>query len=102
MGNFVTVARVGEVEPGAGILVEVGGTQIALYNVDGAFFAIKNDCPHSYAPLIEGKFEGRIVTCFLHCWQFDVTTGDCPSIPGVRVDTFSVRVKGDEVQVATG
>jgi len=39
MGDFVRVARTDEIEPGQARLIDVKGTQIALFNSNGEFFA---------------------------------------------------------------
>jgi nitrite reductase/ring-hydroxylating ferredoxin subunit len=54
MPEFVTVATVEEIPPGTGRTVEVQGVWIALFNVDGSFYAIDNTCPHAGGPLGEG------------------------------------------------
>jgi nitrite reductase (NADH) small subunit/3-phenylpropionate/trans-cinnamate dioxygenase ferredoxin subunit len=98
--EFVTVAQVSEIEPGAGKVVRVGRDEIALFNVDGRFFAIDNTCPHAGAPIGVHLFDGRVATCGYHGMRFDVTTGDCPDACGWSVQTYITRVVDDQVQVA--
>ena len=76
MSDFVTVARTEDIPPGTGKTVEVNGVWIALFNVDGSFFAVDNTCPHAGGPIGEGKLSGEIVTCPWHGWQFNVRTGE--------------------------
>lgn len=95
----VTVAQLWEVPPGGRKVVDAGGKTLVLFNVEGQLHAIANECPHSYAPLSDGELCGTIVTCPLHGWRFDVASGACASVPGVRVDTYPVHVEGEEVQV---
>jgi nitrite reductase (NADH) small subunit len=102
MANFVKVAEVGDVPPGTGKCVEVGGKQIALFNVAGAFHAIDNTCLHRGGPLGEGELEGAIVTCPWHGWQYDVTTGKVTMNPSVGVDTYAVEVRGEDIFVDCG
>ena len=61
MADFVKAARTTEIEPGQARLVEVNGKQIALFNVDGQFFAIDNTCTHRGGPLAEGEVSGHVV-----------------------------------------
>ena len=61
MSEFVTVAKVEEIPPGTGKTVEVNGVWIALFNVDGSFFAVDNTCPHAGGPIGEGSLSGEIV-----------------------------------------
>jgi nitrite reductase (NADH) small subunit/3-phenylpropionate/trans-cinnamate dioxygenase ferredoxin subunit len=99
VSGFHKVARVAEIPPGTGRTVDVGGRKVALFNVDGTFHAIDNQCPHAGGALGEGILDGCIVTCPYHFWQFDVRKGHSPEFPDARVDRFQVRVEGDEISV---
>lgn len=99
MANFVKVAVVADVAPGGGLCVEAGGKQIALFNVDGTFYAIDNTCPHRGGPLAEGELEGAAVTCPWHAWQFDLKTGESLTDDS-RVERYDVKVEGDDVLLA--
>ena len=61
--------------PNKGTLVEVGGREIALFNVKGTLFAIDDECPHAGWKLSEGELSGSVVTCLLHGAEFDVRNG---------------------------
>ena len=100
MPEFVKVARVADLEPGRGRVVEVGGTRVALFHCDGAVYAIKGSCPHMGGELWEGKLTGDIVTCPWHGWRFNVKTGKNPASEVVAVRTFEVRIEAGEVYVA--
>lgn len=99
MASRVKVAAVADVPAGTGRVVEVPGKDVALFNVDGRFYAIDNQCPHRGGPLGEGDLEGTIVVCPWHAWRWDVTAGTNANNPAVRVACFSVVVEGDEVFV---
>ena len=99
MAQFVKVARVSEIPSGQGISVEVGGRQVAVFNVDGAFHALDGVCQHQGGPLGEGELSGTVVTCPWHGWEYDVTTGTNTLDSDVRVDTFEVRLDGDDILV---
>ena len=100
MGTFHKVAEVSELAPGTGKEVDVSGQQIALFNIDGTYYAIGNACTHRGGSLSEGKVEGTRVTCPLHGAEFEVTTGKnlTPPAPG-EVPSYKVRVEGNQVQV---
>jgi nitrite reductase (NADH) small subunit len=99
-GEFVTVARVGDLLPGQGRRVTVGDRWIGLFNIAGAYHAVDDICLHRGGPLSEGALSGTIVTCPWHGWQFDVCSGTCVQDPGVGVTRHAVRTSGDEIQVA--
>ena len=43
---------------------------------DGRVFALKDSCPHKAGPLSQGLVHGHAVTCPLHSWNIDLTTGE--------------------------
>lgn len=95
----VRVAAVAEVPAGEGRVVEAGAHTVALFNVDGRFYALSNVCPHRGGPLGEGDVEGRVVTCPWHAWRWDVTTGVNANNPAVKVACFPVTITDGEVFV---
>ena len=96
--TFVKVASADDIKPGSGRTVKANGKEIALFNVNGRFFAISNNCPHMGGPLGEGELDGCVVTCPLHGWQFDVTNGNCVAMP-VHAEHYTVKVEGNDVFV---
>ena len=95
----VKIAAVGDVPGGEGRVIEAAGRELALFNVDGQFFAISNRCPHRDGPLGEGDLESRVVTCPWHGWRWDVTTGANVNNPAVTVACFLVTVDAGFVYV---
>ena len=101
MSTFSKACAVSDVAPGAAKLVAVDGKEIALFNVDGTFYALDNECPHRGGPLGEGDLEGCIVTCPWHAWQYDVRTGESIT-DDLKVARYDVKVEGGDVLVAVG
>ncbi len=100
MPKTVKVAEVTELGTGEGKTVEVEGVSLALFNVDGTYFAIANACTHVGGPLGEGALIGKEVTCPLHGAQFDVTSGKVLSAPARDdVKSFPVSLVGNDVLV---
>lgn len=101
MGDFERVASVGDVPPGEMIVVEVGGEEIAVANVDGEFYAFSNTCTHRGGPLGEGLLMGDVVECPYHAGQFNVRTGEVVAAPpSAPVKTYPVQVDGEDIKVA--
>src|SRR3712207_9316805 len=85
------VAMVDEIPAGQRKIVEVAGRSVGVFNVGGAFFALRNRCPHQGGPLCLGPLggfvsstgpgqftysrEGEILRCPRHGWEFDIRTG---------------------------
>jgi 3-phenylpropionate/trans-cinnamate dioxygenase ferredoxin subunit len=100
MGKFVRVASTTEIPAGSGKYVDVDGEPVAIFHVDGSFFATSDVCTHEEASLSEGELEGEIVECPLHGARFNVRTGQVKALPAVtNVKTYPVRVVGSDVEV---
>ena len=84
------------------MIVEVDGRQIALFNVDGQFYALDNICAHRGGPLGEGFVDRNNVTvqCPWHGWTYSLMTGASLIDPMARVEKFDVMIEGDEVRVS--
>lgn len=99
MSHWVPVTCVGDLPNGTAREVVAGGRVVAVFNVDGKFFALDGICPHQGGPLGKGKLDGCILTCPWHGWQFDVRTGQHQVNPSLLHPAFPVRIDGDIVLV---
>jgi nitrite reductase/ring-hydroxylating ferredoxin subunit len=100
VSGFEVVALVEDVPPGTGRAVEVEGRAVALFNIDGSFYAIDGTCLHRGGPVGEGDLEETIVTCPWHGWQYDVTTGRNVMDPDIGLEQYEVEVENGVVKVA--
>lgn len=91
------IAHVSEIAVGTTKRVTRGADAILLCNVDGAVFAIEDECTHDGGELDAGELDACRVTCPRHGATFDVRTGAAtfPAILPVR--TFPVRVVADDI-----
>ena len=99
MATLTKVAEVQDLAPGAGKVIQAEGKTLALFNVDGTFYAIDNTCLHRGGPLGEGDLDDKIVTCPWHGWQYDVSTGTNVMNPAIKVASYPVTVEGGAVFV---
>jgi nitrite reductase (NADH) small subunit len=76
--------------------------EIALFNIEGKFYAISNRCAHEGGPLGEGVLEGHIVTCPWHGWKYSVIDGKAPHEGGDSVSSYKTKVIGDRIYVSSG
>ncbi len=103
------VCTIAELPPGTHKVVDIEGRSIGVFNIKGEFYALKNVCPHQFAPLCLGKVtgynrpsavgeydwgrEGEIVRCPWHAWEFDIKTGKSIFNPHrVRTKSYPVSV----------
>ncbi len=100
MARFLKVTRTEDVPAGQGKMVGVGGKHIALFNVEGTYYAIDDTCTHKGGPLSEGEVKGGKVTCPWHGSTFDVMTGEVVGPPApIGVSRYNVRVVGDDIEI---
>ena len=98
--EFVTVAKVGAIPEGEGASFQVGDRLVAVFNYQGRYVAIDDICPHMGASLGGGFLdEEGVVTCPWHAWRFNACDGKWADNPRLAIETFEVRVQGDEIQV---
>ncbi|MEX0819274.1 MAG: Rieske (2Fe-2S) protein, partial [Pirellulaceae bacterium] len=100
MPEFTTVAKVGDIPEGEGRAYAVNGRMVAVFLENGAYQAIDDFCPHMGASLAGGYVEDGIVSCPWHAWRFKTCDGTWCDNPKISIDSFAVRVQGDEIQVS--
>jgi 3-phenylpropionate/trans-cinnamate dioxygenase ferredoxin subunit len=82
------------------IIKVINGNPIALFNLDGEYYAIEDSCTHQGLPLSDGPLQGDIITCPFHGAKFCIRTGAVMSPPAFEdLPVFEVRVVEGMVQV---
>lgn len=100
MPTWQRIARVEECPPGEAREFLVADRIIALFHVDGRFYALDGICPHQGGPLARGRLCGSLVSCPWHGWQFDVASGRHQANPALHQAGFPVKIEGPDVFVA--
>ena len=100
MSDWVTVARIEELPPGQWRTVDVDGTQVVVFNIDGEHYAIEDVCTHDGGQLTGGTVEGDEIVCPRHGARFCVRTGEALTAPAYEpTSKFPVQVTDGEIQV---
>lgn len=103
MSHWIDVAAVETFPPGSCKVVPTEDMPIAVFNIDGRFYATDNICTHEYAELSDGQIEGEEIVCPWHGARFSVVTGKVTSPPAYEdLNTFPVQVIDGMVRVGTG
>ena len=99
--GFITVARVGDVEPGTVRVIELEGGRCASGTPRTASGARSTtSAPMTAARSGEGELDDTAVECPRHGGRFDLFTGRVLALPPVRpVRAYPTEVVGDEVRV---
>lgn len=100
MAQFVKVATLDEIKPGCAIRFTVNTKDIAIFNLNGTFYAIDDACTHMGGPLSQGYIENSTVICPWHGSEFDIKTGKVLTAPALEnVSSYTVRINGSDIEV---
>lgn len=99
MAQRIAVGAAADIPVGGNKLVTVGTKDVAVFNVNGEFFAIDDLCPHMGASLSGGHVEDGCVTCPWHYWRFRLSDGAWADSPRVRTGSYPVHVVDGVVQI---
>ena len=100
MSDWISVAAAIDFPPGTFRTVDVEGTPVAVFNIDGNYYAVADLCTHEAETLSDGKVDALEITCPRHGARFSLVTGEALSPPAYEpVTTFPVRLQAGMVQV---
>ncbi len=92
--RYHPVARVGEIVEGIGCAVEIEGRAVAVFLVDGTYYALDDLCPHQEFPLHDGIVLDCTLTCLYHGWKFRLSDGRWADDPRIKVGTYPAMRAG--------
>lgn len=114
-----TISR-SEVDGSDRVVYEFEGREIAVFELDGEYYAYLNWCVHQGGPVCEGPVQGtveasfdretletsleytredEILSCPWHGWEYDLQSGECLSRAGRRLPSYPIEVDGDELVI---
>jgi len=96
---FIKVAKTTDIPIGVMKHFEVDGLQILIANVRGNFYAVCDKCPHLSAVLSKGTLNDSIITCPRHFSSFDVTTGRAISGTRSNLQTYVLKLDGNDLLI---
>ncbi|GAB2922137.1 non-heme iron oxygenase ferredoxin subunit [Paraburkholderia jirisanensis] len=98
--TLTRVCSIADVPPDSIRRFDVEGHAIAVYNLDGTFYATDDACTHGMSSLSEGELDGDIVECSLHLGAFHIPTGKPAGAPcSIPLKTYRTEVSGDDVSI---
>lgn len=99
MARFVRVGKLEEFREGGGRTVKVDGVDVAVFKLEGRFYALRDACPHMGLSLADGQLSGAAVICHGHGWTFDLASGRSDRRSGACAKVHEVRIEGGEVHI---
>jgi nitrite reductase/ring-hydroxylating ferredoxin subunit len=99
--EFVKICRTDEVYNRKGKRFQLDDeNEIAIFKVDGQYYAVDNICPHNHTSQIyDGYIEELYVACPVHGFRFHLKTGEQPTKEGCKLRTFELMIKDEFIFV---
>lgn len=90
------LCKLEEIERDSKTRVTKDGCEFLVYRGDDdAILVVPPACPHMDTPLCEGFFDGALITCSQHLWQWSVKDGSMQGIAEIPLAVYpSKRVDG--------
>ncbi len=100
MSDWIQVCDKNALANGEKAIVDVDGTDVAVFKIADEFYAIEDRCSHDGAEIASGELDGDEIICPRHGARFCVKTGAVRSAPAYEdIACFPVRIEADKVQV---
>jgi toluene monooxygenase system ferredoxin subunit len=77
------------------------GLKVLIASSGDEYFACQATCPHQDVSLAEGLYDGSVLTCHQHLWQWDIRSGSPLGLAEMPLDCFKVEVDNDSIYIDT-
>ncbi len=100
MTDWIDVCAADSVAENENVIVEVDGTDVAIFKIEGQFYAIEDVCSHDGAEIASGELEGDEIICPRHGARFCVKTGEVKCAPAYEnIETFPLQIVDGQLQI---
>jgi len=100
MSEWIDVSKQSELPIGARVIVQTDVGEIAVFNLNGEYYAIEDVCSHDGGELASGMCEGDEIICPRHGARFCIKNGKSLTPPAYEdIESFPVRVSAGVIQL---
>ena len=97
--KFKKITGLNSMPDNSGKVLVIQNSVIALFKINGKYFALDNICPHRGGSLGDGEINGDIVSCPWHGWEINCKTGEAVENPEMKVKRYEVIKKEDGLYI---
>ncbi|AMN47618.1 ferredoxin [Steroidobacter denitrificans] len=98
--TWMKVAPADSIPPGDYAQIEIDTGLVAVFNIDGQFYAVDDTCTHDGGELAGGAVDGDVVVCPRHGARFSLRTGEALTPPAYEaVRSYPTRIVDGMVEV---
>ncbi len=99
--NWTEIVALEDIPQLGSRVVKTGTMTIAIFRTaSDEVFAVKDECPHKQGPLSQGIVHGTSVTCPLHNWKIDLSSGKALGPDEGCTNVFPAKVENGRVFIA--
>jgi len=77
------------------------GEKVLVLNSGNDYYAYQAICPHQEVELCEGFYDGSVLTCHQHLWQWDVKTGAPMGLAEAGLEFYELNVKDGDIYIGS-
>ncbi len=100
MSEWVDVVAESALAIGENVVVDVDGVDVAIFNIDGEFYAIQDMCTHDGGEIVSGILDGDEIICPRHGARFCIKTGKVKSPPAYEdMACYEIRLNNERIEV---
>jgi 3-phenylpropionate/trans-cinnamate dioxygenase ferredoxin subunit len=100
MSNWVNVIDQFVLSEGEHVEVNVDDTEVAIFKIDGEYYAIEDVCTHDGGEIASGTIEGDEIVCPRHGARFCIKTGAVKGPPAYEnINPFLLRIENGMIQI---
>ena len=97
--TFRRVAPIADVWNGDLLAITLDGIKVVVVKIDDEVHAYEDRCAHLGAQLSSGTLAGNVLTCAVHHWQYDATTGRGINPASACLKRFTVKIEAGVIYV---
>ena len=98
MTNWTEIVALEEIPKLGSRVVKTDTMNVAVFRTaDDQVFALRDACPHKGGPLSQGIVHGTSVTCPLHNWKIDLTSGEALGPDEGCTNVFETKIENGKV-----
>jgi len=98
MSQWKEISHIDEIPASGARVIMLGETRIAVFkNNQNEVFALKDECPHRKGYLSQGIVHHRTVTCPLHNWKIDLSSGEAIAPDEGCTGHYPVKIEQDKI-----
>jgi len=100
MPEWINVCNENALMNGENNVIDVDGTDVAIFKINDEFFAIEDVCSHDGTEIASGELDGDEIICPRHGARFCIKTGAVKSSPAYEdIHSYPVRIVEGMVQI---